>query len=191
MRVYFKTNKMDYPKKINDLQLNWYQQGKICIAKNRNKPPVQTQNIQIKRINQIVKQLWEELNPGFKKDLSDYAHSYKLQYPSLRKRGVSSYSCFLILIHSLIKRFNLKERSDELLYKILKDLLSQFSIYQAVRLKLMKRVADVYQLNQPAIYKDISHNFIIDKMQNERIIITNRNVTQYNAIKYHKCADDG
>jgi len=188
MRVFFNNKQMDFPKKINDLQLNWYQQGKICIAKNRKKPKLQVQNTQIKRINQIVRQIWNVLTPGFKKDLSVYALSYKHYYPTLRKRGVSSYSCFLILIHSLIKRFGLKEKPDELMYKILCDLLAKLSVYQAVCLNLLKKVAFVYQLNQEALFNGKSFTFT-HISEKERIV--NSFVSDYKSRVSLSKADDG
>jgi len=182
---------MDFPKKINDLQLNWYQQGRICIAKNRKKPALQAQNIQIKRINQIVRQLWNELTTGFKKDLSAYAHAYKQYYPSLRKRGVSSYSCFLILIHGLIKRFGLKDKPDDLMVIILCELMTQLSIYKAVRINLLKKVPFVYQLNQEAVINGNSTKSLSIIQKYERENVKSSFLTVYKSIDSLCKADDG
>ncbi|HOD55236.1 MAG TPA: hypothetical protein PKJ08_11965 [Candidatus Cloacimonadota bacterium] len=128
MKVKFKQNKHDYPKKAGDLSLAWYAGGSICISRRKTERILQKQNMSIIQINAICKMVWIDLTPGFKKDLAQYALKYKKEYPTLRKRGVSSYAVFLILIHALIKRFSLKTDDPGSCADVLKYLLELLSV---------------------------------------------------------------
>ncbi|HOE09631.1 MAG TPA: hypothetical protein PLV89_12260 [Treponemataceae bacterium] len=147
MKVVFKRMTHDYPKKAGDLSLAWYAGGTICICRNKPERFLQKQNLTIIQINALCKILWEELTPRFKKDLGLYALRYKKEYPKLRKRGVSSYAVFLMLIHALIKRFSLNLDNHSNSQSLLNKLLSQLSVKKAVELRLIKIVRSHYQLN--------------------------------------------
>lgn len=148
MKVIFKQMKHDYPKKAGDLNLAWYAGGRTCIVRKKTKRALQKQNLSIIQINAITKSVWETLLPAFKRDLAKYAMQYKREYPALRKRGISAYSVFLILIHALIKRFSLNTEKMVNCVNALSQLLSSISIYKAIRLKLIKKVRTCYQLNK-------------------------------------------
>jgi len=156
MKVQFKQKALDYPKKSGDLNLAWYAGGRICIVRKKTERALQKQNLSIIQINAITKAVWETLNPSFKQDLARYAVRYKKEYPTLRKRGVSAYAVFLILIHALIKRFSLNTDNDLQCIKTLITILANLSIYQAIRLKLLKRVRACYQLNNINTEKPIN-----------------------------------
>lgn len=148
MKVVFKQKQHDYPKRVGDLNLAWYAGGQICIARKKTERSRQKQNESIIRINAICKGLWDGLDLHFKQDLSRYAFMYKQEYPSLRKRGVSSYAVFLMIIHALIKRFSLRTDDQENCMKLLKTLLGNMSVYKAVQYRLIKVVSKSYQLNK-------------------------------------------
>jgi len=150
MKVIMKENQHDFPKKIGDLSLAWYRQGRICISRKQNHRSLQKQNISLIQINQITKTLWQTLHPHFKKDMALYALQYKKKYPGLRKRGISSYAVFLMIIHALIKRFSIAYENQDIGLAILKNLISVLSVKKAVQLKLLKIVRDYYQLNHEA-----------------------------------------
>ncbi|HOD53576.1 MAG TPA: hypothetical protein PKJ08_03515 [Candidatus Cloacimonadota bacterium] len=150
MKVIMKENQHDFPKKIGDLSLAWYQQGRICVSRKQNPRSLQKQNINLIQINQITKTLWQTLHPHFKKDMALYALQYKKKYPGLRKRGISSYAVFLMIIHALIKRFSIAYENQDVGLAILKNLISVLSVKKAVQLKLLKIVRDDYQLNHEA-----------------------------------------
>ena len=147
MRVIFNHKKHDYPKKLGDLKLAWYGNGYVCIVRKQSKRQIQKQNLSIIQINRISKELWIDLDYIFKQDLARYARMYKQEYPSLRKRGISSYSCFLMIVHALIKRFSLKSDDEQLCINVLKRLLYDLSVYKAICLRLIKSVKDSYRLN--------------------------------------------
>lgn len=155
MRVYFSDTHFDYPKRINELRVAWYQNGKVCIARNYQKQQLQEQNYQIIKVNEIVKSLYQELRLSFKKELTIYSQRFKKQYPHLRKRGISSYGIFLIIIHRIIKRFSLKEYESEKCLKILREIVQYLNIKDAVHLKLLDKVYQFYQLTRSAIYHPI------------------------------------
>jgi hypothetical protein len=147
MKVIINQRNHDFPKKAGDLNLAWYANGLVCIARKPVERKVQKQNHSIICINFLSKTLWDELDALFKKDLAIYARAYKQRYPSLRKRGVSSYAVFLMIIHALIKRFSLNtENQDQCLY-LLRTLLSHLSVQKAVQNKLLKTVKNHHRLN--------------------------------------------
>jgi len=143
MKVIFNQKKHDYPKKINDVNLAWYQQGHICVMRNLKPHIMQEQNHKIKIINKVTKQLWDILSKPFKKDLALYAIAYKKSYPGLRKRGISSYGIMLMIVHALIKRFSLSVLNHEKLFDILYGLFSHLSVYKAVKLNLLRKVLTI------------------------------------------------
>ncbi len=148
MKVYFSHHQQDYPKNIGDIRLAWYQNGQICVMRNHYKPhQIQKQNILISRINAVCKVVWVNTLSAFKKDISLYATLYKRTYPGLRKRGISSYSIMLMLVHALIRRFQLSDRDSESLIKIIEGLLKDKSLYDLIQLKLLKFVPGAYRLN--------------------------------------------
>jgi len=151
MKVIMKDKQHDFPKKIGDLNLAWYQQGRICVSRKKNPRSLQKQNMSIIQINQITKALWESLHPHFKKDLAFYALQYKKDYPGLRKRGISSYAVFLIIVHALIKRFSIAYENQDDCLAILQKLISPLSVKKAVEIRLLKPVMGYYQLNHRAI----------------------------------------
>ncbi|MBP7562678.1 MAG: hypothetical protein KA886_02725 [Candidatus Cloacimonetes bacterium] len=147
MKVKLNQKSHDYPKKTGDLNLAWYHQGRICISRKQKQRSLQQQNINIILVNQLSKALWQDLNPVFKKDFVIYAKRYKHKYPCLRKRGVSSYAVFLILIHALIKCYAIICTNQAECLIILKKLLLRLSVKKAIKIKLMKPVNAYYQLN--------------------------------------------
>jgi len=155
MKVMFKQQNHDYPKHIGDLNLAWYAGGRICIARTKTKRSLQTQNFSIIKINSISKSLWEGLHARFKNDLAHYAKRYKIKYPILRKRGISSYAVFLMLIHTLIKRYSLNTENSLLSTHLLQLLLQKMSVKQAILQKLLKPVPYDYQLNQVNGYESV------------------------------------
>jgi len=172
MKVILNNSQHDFPKKIGDLNLAWYQQGRICVSRKQNPRMLQKQNMTIIQINQITKALWETLNPHFKNDLALYALSYKKEYPGLRKRGISSYAVFLMVIHALIKRFSISFEHQAICIAVLKGLLSPLSVKKAVQLKLLKPVKGSYQMNQVA--------YSSQKINYKKII--SYNLLEYNEI---------
>ena len=147
MRIYFSEKVTDYPKKAGDLHLAWYQNGKICISRNLKKQQMQTQNFNIIKVNQITKTLWDTLNRSFRKDLARYADQYKKTYPGLRKRGISAYSAFLMVIHALIRRFGINIEDHANAIAIFESLLDQINVYQLIQLNILKKVSHAYRLN--------------------------------------------
>jgi len=148
MKVYFQHHQHDYPKQAGDIRLAWYQGGRVCVMRNYHKNhQIQKQNIQISRINAVCKALWENILPAFKKDISLYATLYKRTYPGLRKRGISSYSVMLMLVHALIRRFQLSNRDSEHLVNVIESMLQGRSLYDLIQMKLLKSVPGAYRLN--------------------------------------------
>ncbi len=147
MKVILKHKSHDFPKKAGELRLAWYGGGQVCIARRHVERKSQKQNESIIRINRICKTLWDELDMHYKKDLAVYAKAYKMEYPSLRKRGVSSYAVFLMIIHALIKRFSLATDNYELCLNQLRDLLGRLTLHKAVQVRLLKAVRKHYLLN--------------------------------------------
>ncbi|HPM00650.1 MAG TPA: hypothetical protein PK816_00725 [Candidatus Cloacimonadota bacterium] len=161
MRIYFSEKVTDFPKKVGDLHLAWYQNGKICISRNLKSYKMQVQNFNIVQVNQITKAVWDTLNISFRKDLAQYAVQYKKTYPGLRKRGISAYSTFLIVVHSLIKRFGIDTSYQENAIAIFKRILNQVSVYKLVQLKILKSMRFAYRLNH--------YNFLNDEKKNSQI----------------------
>ncbi len=148
MKVFFNQKQHDFPKRAGDLNLAWYASGQVCIVRKKVERALQKQNESIIRINRLCKALWDGLDPHFKRDLSRYALRYKSQYPGLRKRGISSYAVFLMIIHALIKRFSLTTEENEKSLALLRILLRDMSVCKAVRYRLLKVVSNYYQLNR-------------------------------------------
>ena len=144
MKVFFSGKSHDFPKKIVDLSLAWYNQGKICISRKPVERQIQKQNIHIREVNQIVRKLWNEITPKAKRDMALYAKAYKVKKVMLRKRGISAYGVMLMIVHALIKRFSLEGDS---LYAVLKTLLVDMSIKNAVKLGLLIKVSNIHQMN--------------------------------------------
>lgn len=184
MRVYFSDTNFDFPKKINDLRVAWYNQGKICIARNYKKQKLQAQNYQIIRINSIVKCLYQELSISFKRDLKIYASRYKKRFPLLRKRGISSYGIFLKIIYKIIQRFSLQEYDSEQCIKILRELIQPISIKEAIALKLLEKVYQYYQLTVSAICGRISQHKQTIKASLDRLYLNNSLLEQ--AVNFHR-----
>jgi len=150
MKVIMSKRQHDFPKKIGDLNLAWYQQGRVCVSRKQIQRSLQKQNMTIIQINQITKTLWQTLNPHFKKDLALYALNYKKEYPGLRKRGISSYAVFLMIVHGLIRRFSISYENQTACIFILEKILSPLSVTKAVQLKLLKWVKGNYRMNHYA-----------------------------------------
>ncbi len=166
MKVIFNHKVHDYPKRHGDLKLAWYGNGNFCIVRKQTKRQIQQQNLSIIQINRISKVLWDELDNHFKKDLARYARMYKQEYPSLRKRGISSYSCFLMIVHALIKRFSLNSENEHLCINVLKRLLHGLSVFKAISLKLIKSVKASYKLNRCNAYQ-IMNNKEMSELSDE------------------------
>jgi len=166
MKVIFKHKEHDYPKKTGDINLAWYACGSVCVVRRKTERSLQKQNLSIIQINAICKLIWEDLNPLFKKDLALYALKYKKKYPSLRKRGISSYAVFLMIIHALIKRFSLQIENQLLCVAILKRLLERLSVKKAVQLRLLKPVMKYYQFNHCIQYEQAEQMFKKDLPEN-------------------------
>ncbi len=165
MKVFFKKPTHDFPKKAGELNLAWYNHGKVCIVRKLKEYHLQTQNIKIQEINTITKKLWENLSCSFKKDLALYAKAYKKRYPGLRKRGISSYSIMLQIVHALIKRFLLQQSNRVLLYDILSDIVGHLSVYKAVKLRLLRKVLGVYHLNHTALIESENIKTLFPKLK--------------------------
>jgi hypothetical protein len=166
--------KHDYPKKINDLNLAWYNQGKCCVSRRKCEHQIQSQNIYIREMNSVIHCLWGEIDGSAKRDLKKYSVAYKLRYPTLRKRGNNTYSVFLMICHALIKYYHLKELSSDYLYLYLKDLLNDYSVYQMIQKGILKPVKNAYQLKKYIIKTyhviksiKISSNLYIRKLNND------------------------
>jgi len=148
MRVYFDQKRQnDYPKRAGEMNLAWYNQGQICIYRKKTHHEMQAQNIYIRDINQMVHGLWQELSLRSKRDLQAYALQYKKRYPSLRKRGNNAYSVFLMICHSLIRKYQLSQMSQTLMTEQLRQLLTSMSIYKLVMQGILKVVKFAYQFN--------------------------------------------
>jgi len=148
MRVYFREKyQHDYPKKIGEMNLAWYNKGKICLYRAKTEHQMQTQNFYIKEINSIVHGIWLDLSHQVKKEFQTYANAYKKRYPSLRKRGANSYAMFLMAVHTLIKKYQLHNRSQAELTGQLRNMLSRLSIYQLVLCGALKVVKYAYRMN--------------------------------------------
>ncbi len=150
MRVYFSETNFDFPKKINDLRVAWFREGRICISRNYKKKEMQEQNFRIIQMNAMIKVLYVELNTGFKKDMGRYAQLYKMRYPHLRKRGMSAYAVFLMVVYALVRRFGLGDRSLDEMKEILSGMILRLSVAECVRLKLLAVVKGYYALNRRA-----------------------------------------
>ncbi len=185
MKVKLKQKKHDYPKKAGELSLAWYAGGRICISRRKTDRHLQKQNLSIIQINAISKMLWNDIAPCFKKDLAQYALRYKKEYPTLRKRGVSSYAVFLILIHALIKRFSLKTDNPEYCSYVLKCLLEELSVKKAVIMKLLRVVSAYCQLNRSNVNRQI--DYLSEKSLYSKNDYTN--VIQVNNVKVYKSKD--
>jgi len=135
-------------KKAGELGLAWYAGGQVCITRKRIERSLQKQNLSIIQINTISRMVWAELAIPFKKDLAKYALLYKKEYPGLRKRGISSYTVFLMITHALIRRFSLKTEDSVQCADLIKILLQNMTVKKAVELRLLKRVNQYYLLNQ-------------------------------------------
>jgi len=144
--VNMKDKQHDFPKKIGDMNLAWYQQGRICVSRKQTPRTLQKQNMSIIQINQMTKALWQTLHPHFKKDLAFYALQYKKDYPGLRKRGISSYAVFLMIVNALIKRFSIAYENQKKCMIIIETLLSTLSVRRSVQLRLLKPVKACYKL---------------------------------------------
>lgn len=151
MRVYFSETKFDFPKRINDLRVAWFRDGRICISRNYKKREMQVQNYRIIQMNGMIKMLYSELSMGFKKDMGRYAQLYKIRYPHLRKRGMSAYAVFLMVVYSLVRRFGLTDRSVDELKEILSRLILGLCVAECVRMKLLAVVKGYYTLNRLAV----------------------------------------
>ncbi len=150
MRVYFSETKFDFPKKINDLRVAWFREGRICISRNYKKKEMQKQNYRIIQMNAMIKVLYGEMSSGFKKDMGRYAQLYKCRYPHLRKRGMSAYAVFLMLVYALVRRFGLGNRSADEMKEILFSLIKNLSVAECIRMKLLAVVKGYYVLNRLA-----------------------------------------
>jgi len=147
MKVYFAKNSHDYPKKHGDVRLSWYQNGNICILKRKAQPTLQVQNIRLKLVNSVCKEIWKNLSLSFKKDLYRYSIEYRKVSFVLRKRGISAYSVLLMIVNALIKRFCLNTESYELLLLQVNSLMHHMTIYLFVKKRLIKAVKNAYRLN--------------------------------------------
>ncbi len=148
MRVYFNQKiQHDYPKRAGVMNLAWYNKGQICIYRKKVHHEIQAQNLYIREINQVVHGLWQELSLGSKGELQAYAQQYKKRYPSLRKRGNNAYSVFLMICHSLIRKYQLNHLSQTGLTERLKDILESVSIYKLVLQGILKVVIHAYRFN--------------------------------------------
>ncbi len=167
MRVYFSETNFDFPKKINDLRVAWFREGRICISRNYKKKEMQVQNYRIIQMNAMIKMLYGELSAGFKKDMGRYTQMYKIRYPHLRKRGMSAYSVFLMLVYAIVHRFGLNDRSVDEMKEILSSLIKNLSVAECVRLKLLAVVKGYYILNYvPQMDIRKSFNFV-ESVENE------------------------
>lgn len=102
-------------------------------------------------MNVMIKELYNELSVGFKKDMGKYAQLYKTRYPHLRKRGMSAYAVFLMVVYALVRRFGLDERSVDEMKIILLQLIRTLSVADSIRMKLLKTVKTYYTLNHVAL----------------------------------------
>ncbi len=182
MKVFFKNKRTDYPKKLGDCQLAWYQQGQICIMRKKTIPAFQKQNMNIIQVNRVTRSIWTQLSDLFKRDLSIYALRYKLSWPSLRKRGVSAYSIMLMITHALIRRFGLDTAQTENCSLLLIKMLEKYNIVQLIALKILKPVPKAYQLNQPLIRQDAENNGSLTERNPEkyRVFMESRSKTESN-----------
>ncbi|HOD55273.1 MAG TPA: hypothetical protein PKJ08_12160, partial [Candidatus Cloacimonadota bacterium] len=105
-------------------------------------------NFNIIQVNQITRAVWDRLSKPFMRDLAEYARRYKIEYPNLRKRGVSAYSVFLMVIHGLIRRFSIKTADAEKCSVVFDQLLLKMSVFKLIEFKILKPVRMSYQLNQ-------------------------------------------
>jgi hypothetical protein len=147
MRIYFSEKPKDLPKKWGDLHLAWYQNGRVCISRVLKAHQMQSQNFNIIQVNQITRAVWDRLCNPFKKDLTEYAKRYKTEYPSLRKRGISAYSVFLMVIHGLIRRFSIMTTDAKKCISLFEQLLQNISVFKLIRIKILKPVSMGYRLN--------------------------------------------
>ncbi len=147
MRVFFSEKVKDFPKKAGDLHLAWYQNGNICISRVLKQHKIQTQNFNIIQVNQITRAVWEGLSSSFKRDMAEYARLYKRDYPTLRKRGVSAYSVFLMVIHGIIKRFTLVTDNIDKCISLFEKLLHKMSVLKLIRIRILRPVSMCHRLN--------------------------------------------
>jgi len=170
MRIYFSEKPKDLPKKWGDLNLAWYQNGNVCISRKKIEHKTQLQNINIVKINQICKTRWDSLDTHFKNDLVKYASQYKKEYPALRKRGVSAYSVFLIVIHGLLRRFSIRIEESDKCISIFERLLQNISVFKLIRIKILKPVTMSYRLNHENWGFDLSDKQFGNRLQKCDII---------------------
>ncbi len=111
---------------------------------------MQTQNYRIIQMNKMIKALYSDLSTGFKKDMGQYAKLYKIRYPHLRKRGMSSYAVFLMVTYALVRRFGLGNRSIDEMRDVLLHMIMRLSIADCIRMKLLAVVNAYYVLNRIA-----------------------------------------
>jgi hypothetical protein len=159
MRVFFKQNHHhDYPKRAGEMNLAWYNQGKICIYRKKTSHEMQAQNLYIKAMNQVVHDLWKTLSFKSKRELQTYAQLYKKRYPSLRKRGNNAYSIFLMICHSLIRKYQLHQLAPIGLTTQLKQMLAVLSLYKMVLQGVLKVVKYAYRLNNSLLGREIMNS---------------------------------
>jgi len=106
-----------------------------------------------------------------KRDLQKYANQYKKRYPSLRKRGNNAYSIFLMICHSIIRKFSLNSLSYLKLEQTISDILSLSSIHSLILQGIIRAVKNAYQLNQTIIKKEISNQNITILVNHSETII--------------------
>ncbi len=186
MRVYFSDRVKDFPKKAGDLHLAWYQNGRICISRVLKNHHMQPQNFNIIQVNQITRAVWDRLSEPFKKDLAEYAKRYKTEYPSLRKRGVSAYSVFLMVIHGLIRRFSIKTADTEKCVVLFEQFLLKMSVLKLIEIRIFKSVRKNYQLNQENW--NIDHSNTMTKGKNSERI--NAKIYSYLYVMNHQILHD-
>ncbi|MBP7564328.1 MAG: hypothetical protein KA886_11130 [Candidatus Cloacimonetes bacterium] len=171
MKIHFSEKKTDYPKKCGDFQLAWYNQGQICISRKKQHPKIQKQNIHIKIMNRICKNVWFNLMPAQKREMSLYAVLFKKTWPGLRKRGISSYSVLLMIVYRLIHRYQFNTENQEACSSLLLQWISRHSLYQMIQIKILKKVNDAYLLNYRT--KDCKANlYRYERQSNERLCLS-------------------
>ncbi|HOD54555.1 MAG TPA: hypothetical protein PKJ08_08525 [Candidatus Cloacimonadota bacterium] len=171
MKIHFSEKKTDYPKKCGDLQLAWYNHGQICISRKKQQPKIQKQNIHIKTMNRICKNVWSNLLPAQKRDMSLYAVLFKKTWPGLRKRGISSYSVLLMIVFHLIHRYQFNTGNQEACSLQLLHWISRHSLYQMIQIKILKKVDDAYLLNYST--DDCNENlYRYERQSNERLYLS-------------------
>jgi len=79
--------------------------------------------------------------------MAEYARLYKRDYPTLRKRGVSAYSVFLMVIHGIIKRFTLVTDNIDKCISLFEKLLHKMSVLKLIRIRILRPVSMCHRLN--------------------------------------------